>query len=268
MTIEERTTGLEAKPDISGRRVGLDELRRRDLHHPAAGRPRDHRARDRGGDRARGRGLRRRPRGQRGALARAGHPAAAAADQPRLRRARAGSTPRPRRSTRCSARCRAATFWTVTCIGRHHQRMLGAGAAARRARDPHRARGRRLPAPRRARAVERRAGRDGGRPGRRARARGRHPGADPGAACSLAEPGATAASPPGLGRALVAPPRPRDPRGDPRAAIELFARLGYHATSMRAIAVRGRRAAGGDLPLVPEQGGDPGRSSRTTSWSG
>ena len=31
------------------------------------------------------------------------------------------------------------TFWTVTCIGRHHQRMLGPGAAARGAGDPHRA---------------------------------------------------------------------------------------------------------------------------------
>ena len=36
--------------------------------------------------------------------------------------------------------------------------------------------------------------------------------------------------------ALVAPARARDPRGDRPAAIELFARLGYHATSMRAIA--------------------------------
>ena len=66
-------------------RVRLDELRRRDLHHPAAGRARDHRAGDLGGDRARGRGLRRRPRGQRGPLARAGTAVAAAADQPGLR---------------------------------------------------------------------------------------------------------------------------------------------------------------------------------------
>ena len=91
---------------------------------PPAGRGIIERATD-AGHRARGRGLRRRPRGQRGALARGGHPAAAAADQPRLRRARAASTPRRRRSTRCCARCRASTFWTVTCIGRHHQRMLG-----------------------------------------------------------------------------------------------------------------------------------------------
>ena len=42
-----------------------------------------------------------------------------------------------------------------------------------------------------------------------------------------------------------------------RAALELFARRGYHATSMRAIGVRGAGAAGGDLPLVPEQGSDP-----------
>ncbi len=54
------------------RRVGLDELRRRDLHHAAAGGARDRQARDRRRHRARGRGLRRRPRRQRRALARAG----------------------------------------------------------------------------------------------------------------------------------------------------------------------------------------------------
>ncbi len=86
MTIEERTTGLEAKPDISGVESGSmnfgDETF---ITPPPAGRGIIERA-DRGGDRARGRGLRRRPRGQRGPLARGGHPAAAAADQPRLRR--------------------------------------------------------------------------------------------------------------------------------------------------------------------------------------
>ncbi len=35
------------------------------------------------------------------------------------------------------------------------------------------------------------------------------------------------------------------------AALELFAQRGYHATSMRAIAVGGGGAAGCDLPLVP-----------------
>ena len=147
MTIEERTTGLEAKPGHLGRRVGLDELRRRDLHHAAAGGARDRRARHRGGHRARGRGLRRRPRGQRGALARAGDPPAADADQPRLRRARAASTPRPRRST---AMLRPLPERNV--LDRHLHRPpppahAGAGAAERRARDPHRARGRRLHQP-------------------------------------------------------------------------------------------------------------------------
>ena len=60
--------------------------------------------------------------------------AAAAADQPRLRGPRRASTPPRRRSTRCVRPLPADAFWTVTCIGRHHQRMLGAGAAARRAR--------------------------------------------------------------------------------------------------------------------------------------
>ena len=87
MTIEERTTGLEAQPDLSGRRVGIDELRRRDVHHAAAGCPRDHRARHPGRDRARGRGIRRRSRGDRGPLARGRRDPVADADQPRVRSA-------------------------------------------------------------------------------------------------------------------------------------------------------------------------------------
>ena len=88
MTIEERTTGLEAKPDISGVESGSmnfgDETF---ITPPPAGRGIIERATD-AGHRARGRGLRRRPRGQRGALAGAGGPPAAAAHQPRVRRAR------------------------------------------------------------------------------------------------------------------------------------------------------------------------------------
>ena len=38
----------------------------------------------------------------------------------------------------------ADAFWTVTCIGRHHPRMLAPGAAARRPRHPHRPGGHRL----------------------------------------------------------------------------------------------------------------------------
>ena len=126
------------------------------------------------------------------------------------------------------------------------------GAAARRARDPHRARGRRLhraracSPPSNAALVEMAVGLAAD-----ARPRGRDPGAGEGAARAwLRRSPARAAAP--ARRAA------RDPRGDRRAAVELFARLGYHATSMRAIAAAARHPAGRDLPLVPEQGGDPG----------
>ena len=45
MTIEERTTRARGQARHLRGRVGLDELRRRDLHHAAAGRSRDRRAR-------------------------------------------------------------------------------------------------------------------------------------------------------------------------------------------------------------------------------
>ena len=106
MTIEERTTGLEAKPDISGVESGSMNFGDETFITPPPA----------------GRGIVERATAQGIALEveafdvghvvsavrwlEEGDPRAADADQPRLRRARAGSTPRPRRSTRCSARCR------------------------------------------------------------------------------------------------------------------------------------------------------------------
>ena len=84
----------------------------------------------------------------------------------------------------------------------------GAAAAARRGSAPG---SRTSPtSPRRARPLERGAGRDGGRPRRHARPRGRHPGADPGAAASLADRRAAS-----IAAEVAAPPRARDARGDP-----------------------------------------------------
>ncbi len=148
------------------------------------------------------------------------------------------------------------TFWTVTCIGRHHRRMLGAGAAARRAGDPHRPRGRRLHlsrgvhAPSNAALVEMAVD--------LARTLGREVATQEqtGSCCALADAGRRArrAEPPAPRAAAARRPA----RRSTGAAVELFARLGYHATSMRAIASAAGGPAGRDLPLVPEQGGDPG----------
>ena len=91
-----------------------------------------------------------------------------------------------------------------------------------------------------------------------ARARGRDPGADHGSCCGLADAAGLAATQPVRGRAAPARRGPETREAIHAAAIELFAQLGYHATSMRAIAAAAARAAGGDLPLVSEQGGDPG----------
>ena len=228
-----------------GRRVGLDELRRRHLHHAARGRPRDRRARA--------------PTAGIALEVEAfdvGHVVSA------VRWLEEGILPPPLRinlvfgvpgGIDASPEALAAmlrplpsgTFWTVTCIGRHHPRMLALALLHGAPGHPHRARGRRLHPPRRARRLERGAGRDGGRPRRRARPRGRHPRADPRAA----------------GAELTRARRQRRGRRSTRPRSDLFARLGYHATSMRAIASEARRPAGGDLPLVPEQGGHPGRAS-------
>ena len=107
-----------------GRRVRLDELRRRDLHHAARGRPRDHRARDRRpGSRSRSRRSTSatwsaRCAGSRRASCRrrCGSTSSSAC--------RGASTPRPRRWPRCVRPLPSDAFWTVTCIGRHHPRML------------------------------------------------------------------------------------------------------------------------------------------------
>ena len=95
----------------------------------------------------------------------------------------------------------------------------GAGPPERRTGHPHRPRGRGLHPARRAGRLERGAGRDGRRPHPRAGPRGRHPRADPRAAgAELTRRGTET-------REAIH-----------EAALGLFARLGYHATSMRAIA--------------------------------
>ncbi len=242
MTIEERTTGLEAKPDISGvesgsMNFGDDTF----ITPPAAGRGIIERATDAG-------------------IALeveafdVGHVISA------IRWLEEGILPPPLRinlvfgvpgGIDASPEALAAmirplpsgTFWTVTCIGRHHPRMLALALLHGAPGHPHRPRGRGLPAPRRAGAVERRAGRDGGRPDRRARPRGRHARADPRAAgAELTRRG----------------PETREAIHD--AALELFARLGYHATSMRAIASEARVQPAAIYHWYAEQGGHPGRA--------
>ena len=210
MTIEERTTGPRGPARHLGRRVGLDELRRRDLHHAAAGRPRDHRA----GDRAPGSRSRSRP-------------STSATWSARCAGWRRGSCRRRCGSTSCSAspaesmpspEALAAmlrplpreTFWTVTCIGRHHLRMValallhGAPGVRTGLEDvAYISRG--VHAPSNAALVEMvvRA-RDDARP------RGRHPGADQGAAAAWLNRRRHRRRPAGpSGRA--APARPRDP---------------------------------------------------------
>ena len=230
MTIEERTTGLEAKPDISGRRVGLDELRRRDLHHAAAGRARDRRA----GAATPGIALE-------VEVFDVGHVVSAVRWleqgilEPPLRinlvfGVPGGIDASPEALDAMLRPLPPETFWTVTCIGRHHQRMLalallrGAPGIRTGLEDvAYISRG--VHAPSNAALVEMAVGLT-----RHARPRGRDPGADEGAACRLAEPPRD--------RRRRSPPRrgPETREAIDAAAIELFARLGYHATSMRAIA--------------------------------
>ena len=140
----------------------------------------------------------------------------------------------------------ADAFWTVTCIGRHHPRMLGArrcstaprGSAPASRTSPTCAAG--VLAPSNAALVEMAVGLT-----RHPRARGRHPGADQGAAAGLAERGVTAAEAPGADgrpsarrgpetrdaidgagdRALRAPRLPRD--------LDAGDRLGGRACSRR-----------------------------------
>ncbi len=179
MTIEERTTGLEAKPDISGVESGSmnfgDETF---ITPPPAGRGIIERATEAG-------------------IALeveafdVGHVASA------VRWLEEGILPAPLRinlvfrGTGGHRRFPEAldamrrplpgdAFWTVTCIGRHHPRMLALGLL-HGARDSHRTRGCRVPAPWSARPLQCGPGRDGGQPRGHARARGGNPGADPGA---------------------------------------------------------------------------------------
>ena len=245
-------------------RVGLDELRRRDLHHAAAGRPRDHRARHRGGHRARGRGLRRRPRGQRGPLARAGDAARRRCGSTSCSASPAASTRPRRRWMRCCARCR-----------RRPSGPSPASAATTSGCSPWRC---------------------------CAGARGSAPGLE-----DVAYVSAAASTPPrtrrwsgwpsslrgALGREVATQDQTREllqlgssRRESPAAETAVVGRRGPETReaidrrrdrAVRAARLprdvdagdrrRGRGAAGRDLPLVPEQGGDPGRSSRTTSWS-
>ena len=239
MTIEERTTGLEAKPDISGVESGSmnfgDETF---ITPPPAGRGIIERATEAG-------------------IALeveafdVGHVVSAvrwleegilpppAADQPRLRRARGHRRlPRGARRDAC-ARCPSDAFWTVTCIGRHHPRMLalallhGAPGIRTGLEDVAYLR-RGVLAPSNAALVEMAVSLTG----------------------TLGREVATQDQTKELLAAWLSParPSPRAPAGCSqdgrssrrrgpetreaihRAAIELFARLGYHATSMRAIA--------------------------------
>ena len=132
-----------------------------------------------------------------------------------------------------------------------------------RARDPHRPRGRRLHQQGRPRALERRARRDGGRARRgRSVARSR-PRTRRRSYCTLAEPAAPSPSPP----RRAAGARPRDPRGDPRRRDRAVrpARLPRDLDARDR--VRGRDPARRDLPLVPVARRRSWSASRTTSWS-
>ena len=156
------------------------------------------------------------------------------------------------------------TFWTVTCIGRHHFRMLALALLRGAPGDPHRPRGRRLRRAAASTPIERAAGRDARRPRPDARARGRRPGAGAGAAgARLSRERAETPN-----RAGAGPERSGDPRGDRLARRSSCSReLGYHAASMRAIAA----AAGSSRPRSTTGTRARRRScsaSRSTSWSG
>ena len=223
MTIEERTTGLEAKPDISGVESGSmnfgDETF---ITPPPAGRGIVERATDAG-------------------IALeveafdVGHVVSA------VRWLEEGILPPPLRinlvfgvpgGIDASPEALAAmlrplppeTFWTVTCIGRHHRRMLALALLHGAPGHPHRPRGRRLHQPRRAGARRTRRSSRWRSSSRAALGpRGRDAGADLRAAA-----------------AWLTRRGPETREAIHAAALELFARLGYHATSMRAIAAAAR----------------------------
>ena len=216
-------------------RVGLDELRRRDLHHPAAGGPRDRRA----GDRARASRSRSRP----STSATSSAPCAGSrrgSSRPPMRINLVFGVPgRDRRLAR-GARRDAPPAAARDVLDRDLHRPPPP-ADARRWRCCTGAPGIRtgledvayiskgVLAPSNAALVEMAVGL-----ARHARPRGRDPGAGEGAAGAwLSE--AIAASSAGSRRPRAAA-RPETREAIDRAAVELFARLGYHATSMRAIA--------------------------------
>ena len=116
------------------------------------------------------------------------------------------------------------TFWTVTCIGRHHQRMLGlallrGAPGIRTGLEDVAYLSRGVLAPSNARS-----GRDG-RAASPARSVARSP--TPRQARELLAPWL---------RRRLTPRRSRRRDAIEASAVELFAELGYHATSMRAIA--------------------------------
>ena len=143
------------------------------------------------------------------------------------------------------------TFWTVTCIGRHHQRMLalallrGAPGIRTGLEDvAYISRG--VHAPSNAALVEMAVDLAA-----HARPRGRHPGADEGAARAWLSPAEIVDA--------TAPRRgPETREAIHAAAVDLFARARLPRDLDAGARRRRRGAAGGDLPLVPEQGGDPG----------
>ena len=236
-----------------GRRVGLDELRRRDLHHAAARRPRDRRARARGwGSRSRSR------------------PSTSATWSARCAgSSRASSTPplrinlvfgvpggidaspealdamlRPLPPRAPSGPSPASAATTSAC---------SALALLRgRAGDPHRPRGRRLHQPR---ACTRRRTPPWSRwPSASPRTLGREvadPGPDRGAARAwLSPPRPWPGRPPGATRPAGAAPRPARRSTAPRSSCS----HGSATTPPRCgRSPRRPSAAGGDLPLVPSK---------------
>ncbi len=233
-------------------RVGLDELRRRDVHHAAPRRPRDRREGAGRGDRAGGRVLRRRPRRQRRALARAGRARAAAAGQPGLRGP--GGHRREPRGARGDAP--AAARRDVLDGHLHRPPPLpdaGAGAAARGPRCPHRARGCRLyrqgrASPTRTSSSSARLPIWRGRWAARSRPRSRRRSCSGSADGGADDNGSRCRPPPGKAR-----------RGHARDDRRRRGRPLRPARLPRGERPGDRRGsgdpAGGDLPLVREQGG-------------
>ena len=257
MTIEERTTGLEAKPDISGVESGSmnfgDETF---ITPPPAGRGIIERATEAG-------------------IALeveafdVGHVVSA------VRWLEEGILPPPLRINlvfgvpggidatpeALDAMVRplpSDAFWTVTCIGRHHPRMLALallhGAPGIRTGLEDVAYLRRASSPPPTPPWSRWRSGLGGDAGARGATQEQTQGA---AAAWLSAARPRPERRRTRGRALVEPARSRDPGRD-RAGRDRALRAARLPRDLDAGDRLGRRgAAGGDLPLVPEQGGDP-----------